>query len=153
MNRQSQQQGMTLFEMMIVVLIIALLAVIAIPAMQKARTASQNSRFIADMRVAVSAFDQVAFEPAGFPADAAPGVVPDRMDGYLTKMNWTGPTPIDGQWDWDPDISGFGHGVVVILPAAKDSRMTEIDFRVDDGDLSTGLFRKVGATSYAFFVE
>lgn len=147
------QSGMTLLEIMIVIMIIALLAMMAFPAMKKSREASQNTRFVADMRIAVNAFDQIAFESLGLPGDALPGVVPDRMADYLARMNWTEPTPIDGQWDWERDIAGFGNAVVVVLTAEQDSRMRDVDFRIDDGDLANGLFRKVGASSYGFLVE
>lgn len=148
------EQGMTLMEIMIVVMIVALLALMAFPAMRKAREATQNTRFVSDMRVAVNAFEQRAFDPpGGFPPDAAPGVVPLDMDTYLSRMNWAGATPVDGQWDWIPGIAGFGNAVAVILGSAQDSRMQDIDSRIDDGDLTTGMFRKLGGTTYGYLVQ
>lgn len=141
-------------EIMIVVLIIALLAAMAFPAVRKAREAAQNTQLVSDMRVAVNAFEQAAFDPpGGFPTNVAPGILPDRMDAYLGRLDWTGPTPIGGQWDWEPDIVGFGHAVQVVLSSAQDSRMGSVDLRIDDGDLSTGLFRKLGGSTYGFLVE
>lgn len=147
------ERGMSLMEIMIVVLVISLLALIAIPAVRMARESAQNTRLVADMRIAVMAFDQVAYDPAGFPPDAAPSIIPERMDSYLAKMDWTGPTPVGGQWDWNPDITGMGQGVVVVLAAAQDSRMTVVDTQIDDGNLAAGLFQKIAGSSYAWAVE
>jgi prepilin-type N-terminal cleavage/methylation domain-containing protein len=150
---RASEQGMTLVEIMMVVLIIALLAAIAIPAFKKSRDAAQNTRFVADLRVAVSSFDQISFESLGLPPDSAPGVMPDRMSEYLTKMKWTEATPLGGQWDWSPDIAGFGNGVVVIVATEQDARMADVDKLCDDGNINTGLFQKVDTTSYAYKVE
>ncbi|OGV64219.1 MAG: hypothetical protein A2498_15280 [Lentisphaerae bacterium RIFOXYC12_FULL_60_16] len=146
--------GFTLVEIMFAVAVIALLAGIALPSFIKARRRSQNTTFAANIRAAAMAFEQRSLESGGFPPDADPGVVPDGMPDYLSRMNWDRPTPVGGQWDWAPDVAGFGHGVRVVNADVDDARMMEIDEILDDGNLVIGMFRKLGgADGYIYRVE
>ena len=125
---------------MIVVAIIGLLAAIALPSFQQARERAQNIRFVNDLRVAVGTFKQAIIE-AGFPPDNTPAKVPSGMEEYLQDFPWTEDTPIGGQWDWDYLQFGVRAGVSVYQPDVTVDRMRDIDAIIDDGDLSTGIFR------------
>jgi len=141
-------------EIMFVVALIALLATIAIPSFVKARRRSQNAAFVSDLRIADHAFQQLALVSGGFPVDANAGVVPDGMADYLSNMDWTTATPLGGQWDWHPDVAGMGNGIRVVNATVDDTRMKEVDALIDDGDLGTGLFRKLaGNDGYMYIVE
>ncbi len=136
-------QGFTLVEIMIVVAIIALLAVIALPAFSRARLTSQNVRFINDVRIATGAFQQYALDIGRYPADVTPGVIPSGMREYLQGIRWTEDTPINGRWDWDNGQFGVKAGVSVYYGAdMQDARLIDIDRKIDDGNLDTGNFRK-----------
>jgi type IV pilus assembly protein PilA len=136
-------QGFTLVEIMIVVMIIGVLAAIALPAFSRARLTSQNVRFINDLRVATGAFQQYALDTGKYPPDNTPSVMPPGMSEYLECMRWTEDTPIGGRWDWDYQQFGCKAGVSVYYGAdMQDARLTEIDRRIDDGNLNTGTFRK-----------
>lgn len=146
--------GFTLVEIMIVVAIIALLAVIALPSLLRAREQSQNAKFVNALRVASGAIEMYAADHATYPPDANRGVVPDGMETYLdATLNWTGQTPIGGQWDWDFNVFGIKAAVSVINPTASQARLLEIDQRFDDGDLSSGRFQSLGAGRYSDIVE
>jgi prepilin-type N-terminal cleavage/methylation domain-containing protein len=136
-------QGFTLVEIMIVVMIIALLAVLALPAFSRARLTSQNVRFINDLRMACGAFQQYTLDTCRYPPDRTPGVIPPGMAEYLQGMQWTDNTTIGGRWDWDYEQFGVKAGVSVYCGLdMQDARLTEIDRRIDDGNLDTGNFRK-----------
>jgi prepilin-type N-terminal cleavage/methylation domain-containing protein len=147
-------EGFTLIEIMIVVLIIGILFVLAIPAFSRARETVQNTRFISDLRVAVHAFEEYNVLNRRYPADRTPGVMPDGMSEYLRGMKWTQPTPIKGSWDWDYQQFGYRAGVSAYFtdPIMPDARMLEIDRKLDDGDLNTGLFRK-RTRGYIYIIE
>jgi type IV pilus assembly protein PilA len=62
MNRSKSNQGFTLVEIMIVVVIIGLLAAMAIPAFQKVRASSQDKAVLNNLRQLSSAADQYFLE-------------------------------------------------------------------------------------------
>lgn len=149
-----RQGAFTLIEIMIVVAIIALLAAMAVPSFLRARQKSQNAKFMNGLRIACDAFQQYAIENRAYPPDVFRGIVPPGMATYFdTSLNWTGRTPIGGNWDWDYNVFGFVAGVSVASPTASIEQITEIDARMDDGDLSTGQFQDKGGGRYSYIIE
>lgn len=139
---------------MIVVAIIALLAVLALPSFLKARQQSQNAKFLNAMRIATSAIELYATEHHAYPVDSLRGIVPPGLATYLdATMKWSDPTPIGGGWDWDYDVFGVKAAVSVVEPTAGIAQLTEIDAKCDDGDLTTGRFRRTGSGRYSDIVE
>jgi len=128
--------------LMIVVGIVCLLAVLALPSFLRARERAQNAKFVNALRVASSAFDAYAVEHNSYPPDVNRAVVPPGMSPYFgPTLDWTKPTPIGGQWDWDKDVFGFKAGVSVVGPAATVQQLKDIDAAIDDGNLSSGNFQ------------
>ena len=148
-------------EIMVVVSIIGLLLVLAIPSFMNSRRNVQDRAFVNDLRVlAQSVFGQCALNNSDYPADAAPGVQPDGIADYMPKrMVWNAGPRIGGQWDWDraPTRGGQVDGccyacIGVVGPSRTQAQMREIDAAFDDGDLSSGNFRKTG-DKYIYIVE
>ena len=142
-----QSCGFTLLEIMIVVLMIGILAIIALPAFKKVREASQNGRIINDFRIFATAFEQYTLENGDFPPDAGAGAIPTGMDGYLPSV-WTAETPVGGNWDWDYSPAGIS----LVDSNLEDDQLTQIDEKVDDGDLNNGQYQKSGS-SYTLSLE
>jgi prepilin-type N-terminal cleavage/methylation domain-containing protein len=147
-----RQAGFTLVEIMIVVAIIGLLLALAIPSFQKARERALIARFINDARVAAGAFEMYTLEQRGYPPNVAQGVVPPGMGPYLGRFPWTQPTPLGGQWNWDSDVHGYKAGVAVCGSSFPLEVFQKIDRTIDDGDLSTGMFRE-RPNGYTYVIE
>jgi prepilin-type N-terminal cleavage/methylation domain-containing protein len=146
--------GFTLVEIMIVVMIIALLAAMALPSFLRAREKAQNAKLINGLRIASDAFQMYAADHNAYPPDVNRGVVPSGMSLYFgANFNFTAPTPIGGNWDWDYQQFGFTAGVSIVGSGATTTRMNEIDSKIDDGDPSTGAFQNTAPDRYTYIIE
>jgi prepilin-type N-terminal cleavage/methylation domain-containing protein len=147
--RKRPRAAFTLVEIMIVVVIIGLLATIAIPAIQRAQQAARKTRFINDLRVFVQSFEQYALENGTWPPNVGAGVVPANMTTALHVSVWRSLNSLGGQWNWDRNFNGLAAAISTVSVTVPDSQMADIDSKIDDGDLATGLFQKVsGRFSY-----
>lgn len=150
---------MTLVELLITVTIIALLAAFIIPAYNLAIRRRENALVASHLRTAVTAFTMYRSEAGTYPANVSRGVVPPEMANYFAdlKINqwWTTATELGGQWDWDAG-SPFKYCITIASPTKSTDQMTELDKLVDDGNLSTGNFRRTGSSGsyeYSYILE
>jgi prepilin-type N-terminal cleavage/methylation domain-containing protein len=146
---QPRNDAFTLVEIMIVVVIIGLLAAIAIPAFQRSRERSQAARLVNDFHQFDSAFQRYAMEFGQLPVTGtAVGVIPAGMTGWL-PANYTEASPMGGGYVW----SGPSSYVVLVNTNATDTVMLMVDTALDDGVLSTGNFKKIGAKAYGLHIQ
>jgi type II secretion system protein G len=138
------RRGFTLVEIMIVVVIIGLLAVLAIPALQRVRGRTQISRTANDLRAMAQAFETYYLENGAWPPDAAPGAVPAGMAGRLPGA-WHSPPAIGGLWEWDYEPATPLISITLYQHRATLAQMTALDALIDDGNPATGQFRINGA--------
>jgi type IV pilus assembly protein PilA len=142
----------TLVEIMVVVVIIAMLAAMAIPAFANVRENSIASRVANDLRIFSGAFTVYALSNGAYPADVGPGVVPWEMSGWVGAGTFTDATPAGGNYDWDYLQFGVTAGVSVFSPTVSTSILQRIDRILDNGDLSSGAFRDRGG-GYIYVIE
>jgi prepilin-type N-terminal cleavage/methylation domain-containing protein len=139
--------GFTLVEIMVVVVIISLLAALAIPAFQRVQRASQNARVVNDFRIFAQAFEVYNAQNGAWPATGGAGVVPVGMSKDFKEDTWTAPVAaIGGRWNWEINQTDFKAGVSIAGPIVTDAQLLQIDTKLDDGNLATGHFRKLGAS-------
>ena len=136
---------------MIVVVIIGLLAALAIPAFARVQKASRVSRFLNDLRVASGAIEQYTLEKGAWPPDGNASFGTQLAD-YLPPGRWNGATIFGGYWDWDYNNFGFTAGLSLENYTAQESELEEVDRRIDDGDLSTGKFRRTGGNRVSWIL-
>jgi prepilin-type N-terminal cleavage/methylation domain-containing protein len=144
--------GLSLVELMIVILIVSILFVAAIPAYQRIQRKARASALVNDFRVFGAVFQSYAHEKGAWPLDTPPGVLPIGLTADDLQIDaWSKTTPMGGQWNWELNTSQpFGPGgsavevraALVISDANIDADlMQEIDDALDDGDPNTGNFR------------
>jgi prepilin-type N-terminal cleavage/methylation domain-containing protein len=144
----------TLVEIMVVVVIIGLLAALAIPAFQRNQRASQNARAVNDFRVFAQSFEIHNSQNGGWPPNAGAGVVPVGMSGSFKVDAWTAPkNSLGGRWNWDYNRAEFVAGLSITNFTVNDAQLTEIDMKLDDGNLATGQFRKIAANRVTYILE
>lgn len=146
------RRAFTLVEIMIVVVIIGLLAAIALPASIRVRQSAQNSRYASDLRTFAQAFETFSATNGTWPPNAGSGVVPAGMSGILRDAAWTSVNSVGGRWNWDNNAFGVVAAISSTGVTASDEQMAAVDAKMDDGDLSTGLFQKIG-TRFVFVLQ
>lgn len=135
---------------MIVVVIIGLLAMIAIPAVQRVQRSARNKRFVSDLRTFAQAFETYALENGAWPPNAGSGAIPSGLVGAVGD-SWRGRNSVGGRWNWDRNIN-VAAGISTTNVTANDLQMTLIDAKIDDGDLTTGMFQKFD-TRFTYILE
>lgn len=140
-----------------VVLVIALLAAIAFPAFTKARRQTQVVATANDLRKFSDAFDMYAMEQAGFPPDCHlddPWHLPnEEIEKYLDREKWKAETPLGGNYNWEgPDSYPYA-GISLVGSSAGVDVFRAIDEVLDNGDLTTGLFRQTPNGRYTYIIE
>ena len=145
-----EDKSFTLPEIMMVVAIIGLMVV---QTYQPLRQKAQNARFIGDMRMFAGAAETYMLETGAYLEDSASGVIPTGFSDYVSSTKWTGATPLGGLWDVSLDAFGIKAGFGVHDPDAPLEQMEKVDTDFDDGDLTTGKFRKVAADRYFYVLE
>lgn len=147
-------RGFTLLEIMIAVVIIGFLAAMAVPAVQRVGNNAKLARIVSDFRTYAQAFEQYAAENGEWPANAGTAVVPIGMNRAIKADAWQEPqTAIGGRWNWDAYAFGVTAGIAITGFTANDDTLTIIDNRIDDGDLTTGQFRKISPTRVMLILE
>lgn len=148
-------RGMTLVEVLLVVTIIAMLAAFIIPAVNGAIRSRENSQCASHLRTAVAAFTMYRSEMGSYPADKNPGQIPPEMTDYFSQLKitnwWSSVTELGGNWDWDNGYH-YSYSVSISAPTKSTAQLTDFDRLVDDGNLTTGNFRKSG-TQYHYILE
>ena len=145
MNSTAERRrgGFTLVEIMIVVVIIGLLAAMAVPAFQRVRERAQASRMANDVRQYADAFQRYALENGTWPPVGGVGEPPAGMEDYLPAA-YSSPTVFGGGFTW----SGDSARMRLADSTATDDVMQRVDALLDDGDLTTGDFRRTGGGDY-----
>jgi type IV pilus assembly protein PilA len=140
-----RRRGFTLVEIMVVVVIIGLLAAVALPAFQRVRRRAVAARFVNDVRQIRDGATRYAMEQGGFPPNGVLGWHPNLRDYVPASLFQATTTPLGGVWDWDYQQNGITAAISVYQFTATDELLREVDRTLDDGDLSTGLFRRIGS--------
>jgi prepilin-type N-terminal cleavage/methylation domain-containing protein len=159
------RRGFTLVEIMVVVVILGLLIAIAVPTYRRFQRKSQNTTFVNNLRLFTQAFETYAMKYGAWPHTSdPPGAIPDdgltppkqTMSGEFRDVDWKAGA-LGGQWKWNLASGSTTHpkaSISIVGVNVDEAQMTDIDKVVDDGDLTTGLFKKGSdAGTYTYTVQ
>jgi prepilin-type N-terminal cleavage/methylation domain-containing protein len=152
-TRRHSPSAFTLIEVLVVVVVLGILAGMVIGQFVNVTVEAHQTTFINNGRAFADAIRRFQFENGYYPV-AAPNTIPPGLEEYLDNQSFLGGTPIGGVWNVSADAWGVQAAIGVFFPppvGQVEDYMLEIDAKIDDGDLSTGIFRK-GAQSHYFFV-
>jgi general secretion pathway protein G len=154
---QLARRAFTLVEILIVVVILGILAAIVVPAFAGATESSRRGAFVSSLRVWVEAVDLYVVREGSFPGDGGSGECPAGFEAYVDEEDFESGTPIGGVWDVELNEWGVTSAVGVHFwgggPVQDDAYMTLVDEVYDDGDLVTGMFRRLDAGRYYAVVQ
>lgn len=141
-------------EIMIVVAVIGLLGAIAIPNFVRARKISQGVRVANDLRVFADAFAVYSFEFGQYPPDSHEALpVAPEIGEYIDAGIFNAPTVLGGRYNWDgPDSYSYA-GVSVSGASISSADLLQVDKTVDDGNLSTGQYRRTSNGRFTYIIE
>lgn len=121
-----------------------------VPRVREAERRSRASIIVADLHTLAAAFETYAQEHGGWPEEVAAGEMPAEMAGRLGPTSWLRITPLGGHYNWENDQmhGGVRYRAAISISETSSSPLNpdpesllEIDKVLDDGNLSTGLFR------------
>jgi prepilin-type N-terminal cleavage/methylation domain-containing protein len=149
--------GFTLIEILIVVIILGVLAAIVIPQFVGVTGDVERGTFVADVRILANAAERYRLDTGEYLEDSASGVCPAGLEDYIQEEKWESGTPIGGVWDAELDSFGIKSALGVHFNGEGETRddayMLLIDDAFDNGDLATGVFRKIADDRYYFILE
>jgi prepilin-type N-terminal cleavage/methylation domain-containing protein len=146
-------RGFSLTELMILVAILGLLTAIALPNLRRAVTRSRVTTFARNVRFCAGAFQLYLTDTGTYPTNTSSGAIPPGMEPYLRNVGWAKPTSIGGHWRWEIDSAGVKAAIAVVGPVLNTAELEELDRMLDNGDLSSGIFRKLDETTYLYVLE
>lgn len=151
MQRHPAYRAFTLVEILVVVVIIAVLAAIVLPQFAAATDEARYNAFITSLDSHTEAMIHYAAVEGGFPPDGNSGSLPVVLEPYINKSKFESPTDLGGAWDIEYNDLGITSAVGVHFNDGDnpgDEVMERVDGIIDDGDLSTGGFRKLADDRY-----
>ncbi|GAB4521588.1 MAG: hypothetical protein Tsb0013_24750 [Phycisphaerales bacterium] len=145
-------RAFTLVEILIVVVILGILAAIVVPSFAEASEESKRTVFATDLRQFVEAailYENMEGEPV---PDLSSGTTNETWSQYADPDVWTSPTAIGGVWDAELNSFGVRSAIGVHFNGTGSDRdddyMILIDAMIDDNNLETGGFRRLGDGRY-----
>lgn len=146
-------RAFTLVEIMIAVVIIGMLAAMAVGAMARFRARTEATRVANNLRIFEQAFQTYIMEFGIWPVTGEAGVVPPEMVGRINPETWAAPTPGDGRWGWENRNLGVTAGISMFGSRLTDPELAVIDRLIDDGDVTTGVFRRAADGRPLYVIE
>lgn len=145
------RKGFTLVEIMVVIVIIGLLVAMAVPTFQKVQQQARANTFLSELRIYRYGVETFALQTGEYPTDTAPGTLDPELAEYLKASDFAEDTPVGGKWDIARDLDGVTCAVGVV-GVSRAELIEQVDDRLDDGNITTGLLRTLGGESNYYWI-
>lgn len=146
--------GYTVLELLVVTAIIGVLASIAIPSYQNFVTRAQLTETALQLGYWGREFRRWAAVHGRYPNDSHI-IPPPEAAGSLNINNaeWLSTTALGGNWNWEgPDGYPYA-GISIFGATAPVATIQQLDFIMDNGDLSNGRFRQTPNGRYTYILD
>ncbi|MEM7810935.1 MAG: prepilin-type N-terminal cleavage/methylation domain-containing protein [Planctomycetota bacterium] len=150
-----RRAGFTLVELIVVVAVLGLLAAVAMPKFSGVADESRRSAFAAQLGTFVDALETYHAEHGSWPSDSPTRQMPSELSPYLNAAAWESRTPLDGEWDFEPNVGGVtaAVGVQYYYGTPVPADLEAVDAVLDDGNTETGSLRWVTTDRFYFVLE
>jgi len=144
------QSGFTLLELMIVVSIIGVLANVALPAYKDYTLRARLTEMVLRLDNIADRVRLYRQETGIYPADTH--IIPPAKVGIPDEV-WYKDTMLGGNFNWEgPDNYPYA-GISIFGATAPEEDIRIFDKIVDNGDLTSGIFRETPNGRYTYIIE
>ncbi|MBQ13954.1 MAG: hypothetical protein CMQ17_06085 [Gammaproteobacteria bacterium] len=147
-------KGFTLIELLMVTAIIGVLLSVAAPMYQNYVTRAQLVETALMLGQWGREFSRWNGENGRYPNDSHIILPPEALGELIIDNSlWLASTALGGNWNWEgPD--GYPYAAISIYQAtAPVEDIAQLDFILDDGDLSNGIFRQTPNGRYSYILD
>lgn len=142
-NATRREAGMTLVEIVVVLMVLAVLSGIAVPRLFAVSVEAEAAAIVTNVNRIFDAVERYAAEHGKLPEDVYSGVLPPELDGYLSEQAFSGATSLGGKLDWNgPGTTAPVYGIDVRVSdwgnQAASKLYDTLEEQADDGDRDTG---------------
>ncbi len=149
-----RHRGFTLIELLMVVSIIGVLASVAAPVYQNYITRANLVETALMLGQWGREFRRWDGQNGRYPNDSHIILPPEASsDLIIDNGQWLATTALGGNWNWEgPDNYPYA-AISIFQVTAAVNDIAQLDFILDDGDLSGGIFRQTANGRYTYILD